>query len=576
MNAFTDPLAASELERARTTGLLAALERVQCTIEFDLAGKVQHANPLFLARMGYALEDIVGQHHRIFCPPEVAASAAYGAMWERLAAGEIVEGVFQRLTRTAEPVWLQASYNPIFDSAGRPVGVVKLATDVTQARQAQADFEGKIAAMNRVQAMIEFDLTGKVLHANPNFLKVFGYTEDEVVGQHHRMFCTPEVVRSADYARLWERLARGEFDAGRYRRVAKDGSDVWIQASYNPILDSSGKPYKVVKFATDISEETRQSAETKGKLDAIGLSQAVIEFGVDGRILTANPNFLRTMGYTLEEIRGKHHSMFCDPDFVKTQTYRDFWADLGEGKFQSARYRRIGKHDAGIWIQATYNPIFDVEGRVYKVVKFAVNVTEQVERETAVSQKVRDIGAVLHTISDSIQQVARNSERSADLATQTQREAGQGHQVLARSREAIAAIEQSSADIRDIVATIGEISSQTHLLAFNAAIEAARAGPHGIGFSVVADEVRKLAEKSALAAQEISKLVGSSVARVAEGGRLSEEVGAAFSRILAAVDSTSQSIGEIRNAMLAQETSTQDVVVLLDKLQGASSGRTGA
>lgn len=213
---------------------------------------------------------------------------------------------------------------------------------------------------------------------------------------------------------------------------------------------------------------------------------------------------------------------------------------------------------------------------MYKVVKFAVNVTEQVERETAVSQKVRDIGAVLHTISDSIQQVARNSERSADLATQTQREAGQGHQVLARSREAIAAIEQSSADIRDIVATIGEISSQTHLLAFNAAIEAARAGPHGIGFSVVADEVRKLAEKSALAAQEISKLVGSSVARVAEGGRLSEEVGAAFSRILAAVDSTSQSIGEIRNAMLAQETSTQDVVVLLDKLQGASSGRTGA
>ncbi|WCM87789.1 methyl-accepting chemotaxis protein [Acidovorax sp. NCPPB 3576] len=576
MNASTDPIAASELERARTTGLLAALERVQCTIEFDLAGKVQHANPLFLARMGYTLDEIVGQHHRIFCPPDVAASAAYSAMWERLAAGEIVEGVFLRLTRQADPVWLQASYNPIFDSAGRPVGVVKLATDVTQARNAQADFEGKIAAMNRVQAMIEFDLGGKVLHANPNFLKVFGYTEDEVVGQHHRMFCTPEVVRSADYARLWERLARGEVDAGRYRRVAKDGKDVWIQASYNPILDTSGKPYKVVKFATDITEETRQAAETKGKLDAIGLSQAVIEFGVDGTILTANPNFLRTMGYTLDEIRGKHHSMFCDPDFVKTQTYRDFWADLGEGKFQSARYRRIGKHDAGIWIQATYNPIFDVEGRVYKVVKFAVNVTEQVERETAVSQKVRDIGAVLHAISTSIQQVARSSERSADLATQTQREAGQGHQVLARSREAIAAIEQSSTDIRDIVATIGEISSQTHLLAFNAAIEAARAGPHGIGFSVVADEVRKLAEKSALAAQEISKLVGSSVARVAEGGRLSEEVGAAFSRILAAVDSTSQSIGEIRNAMLAQETSTQDVVVLLDKLQGASSGRTGA
>ena len=576
MNASLAPLAASEFERARTTGLLAALERVQCTIEFNLDGRVQHANPLFLDRMGYTLEEIVGQHHRIFCPPELAASAAYRTMWERLAAGEVVEDVFLRLTKQAEPVWLQASYNPIFDSAGRPVGVVKLATDVTHARNSQADFEGKIAAVNRVQALIEFDLNGKVLHANGNFLKVFGYTEDEIVGQHHSLFCAPEVVRSAEYARLWERLGRGEVDAGRYRRVAKDGADVWIQASYNPVLDSSGKPYKVVKFATDITEETRQAAETKGKLDAIGLSQAVVEFNVDGSILTANPNFLRTMGYTLDEIRGKHHSMFCDPAFVKTQVYRDFWADLGEGKFQSARYRRIGKHDAGIWIQATYNPILDPDGRVYKVVKFAVNVTEQVEREEAVAQKVKDIGAVLHEISASIEHVARSSERSAALATQTQREAGEGNQLLARSREAIAAIEQSSTDIRDIVATIGEISGQTHLLAFNAAIEAARAGPHGIGFSVVADEVRKLAEKSALAAQEISKLVGSSVSRVAEGGRLSEDVSAAFNRILSAVDSTTQSISEIRNAMLEQETSTQNVVALLDTLQDASSGRKSA
>ncbi|GKT24273.1 PAS domain-containing methyl-accepting chemotaxis protein [Acidovorax sp. SUPP3334] len=311
--------------------------------------------------------------------------------------------------------------------------------------------QGLLAALERVQCTIEFDLDGRIQHANPLFLGRMGYTLEEVVGQHHSLFCSPEVVRSAEYARLWERLGRGEVDAGRYRRVGKGGADVWIQASYNPVLDSSGKPYKVVKFATDITAETRQAAETKGKLDAIGLSQAVIEFSVDGSILTANPNFLRTMGYTLDEIRSRHHSMFCDPAFVKTQVYRDFWADLGEGKFQSGRYRRIGKHEAGIWIQATYNPIFDPDGRVYKVVKFAVNVTEQVEREEAVAQKVKDIGAVLHAISVSIEQVARSSERSAALATQTQREAGEGNQLLARSREAIAAIEQSSTDIRDIV-----------------------------------------------------------------------------------------------------------------------------
>jgi len=573
MNTRLDTLSTASLEAARTSALLAALEQVQAVIEFDLDGRVQRANRLFLDLMGYSAPEVQGQHHRMFCPTEVTASAAYHALWEDLRAGQVREEVFLRVTKAGQPVWLQASYNPVRDAEGRTVGVVKLATDITAQRIQQADFEGKIAAIHRVQAVIEFDLVGHVLDANTNFLNTFGYQRQEVLGRHHRMFCQPGFVSSTEYANFWERLGRGEFIAGRFRRLSKDGQEIWLQASYNPILDAAGKPYKIAKFAFDITHDMHSAAETKGKIDAIGLSQAVSEFDMAGNVLGANPNFLRTMGYTLGEIRDQHHSMFCEPGLVQSQTYRDFWADLGEGKFQSARYRRIGKHGAEVWIQATYNPILDVDGRPYKVVKYAIDITVQVQRERAVAQKVQDITTVLRAMSASIQQLARSAVRSTEQAELTQREAREGSGLVQRSREANLAIERSSSDIHEIADTISDISSQTHLLAFNAAIEAARAGEQGVGFSVVADEVRKLAEKSSLAAREIAKLIHQTVGRVAEGSRLSEEVDAAFSRILGAVENTTRSIGEIRTATEAQEHSTQDVARLLEGLQGSSQLR---
>jgi len=570
---YATDVTAQTVRNAEFEGRMAALDRAQAVIEFDLDGRILHANQNFLDTLGYTLDEVVGQQHAMFCEPVYARSHEYRAFWKHLGSGEFHAGEFKRIAKDGQPVWIQATYNPILDADGKPVKVVKFATDVTAAKERNADYEGKMQAIDRVQAVIEFDLHGKVLSANQNFLDTMGYALDEIRGQHHRMFCDPAFAHSPEYLAFWDRLGRGEFDAGEYKRVGKGGKEVWILASYNPIFDAEGKPVKVVKFATDVTRQKNLSAETRGKLDAIGRSQAVIEFDMRGNVLSANDNFLRTMGYAEDEVLKQHHSMFCEPELVKSAAYRHFWANLGQGQFQSGRFKRRGKHDADIWILATYNPILDVNGKPYKVVKFAMDVTEQVHREELVSAKVKAISGVLAELSQSISAIAEGAQQSAGMATQTQSEAHDGSKLLERSKDAMLAIQKSSGDVHDIIETISDIASQTHLLAFNAAIEAARAGEHGNGFSVVANEVRKLAEKSALAAREISKLINETVSRVDDGTRLAGAVEDAFERIVRSVGSTSTSIGKIHASTSEQASATRNVSDLLNELESIATER---
>ncbi|USX17333.1 PAS domain-containing methyl-accepting chemotaxis protein [Oxalobacteraceae bacterium OTU3CAMAD1] len=570
---FATDITEQTLRNADFEGKMIAVDRAQAEIEFDLTGRILHANDNFLKTMGYERDEVVGKHHSIFCESAFSRSHEYRSFWSHLAQGEFHAGEFKRIGKQGNAIWIQATYNPIFGADGKPFKVVKFATDITAEKMRNANFEGRNQAVDRVQAVIEFDLHGKVLSANDNFLAVMGYSLDEVRGQHHRMFCDPAFIHSPEYVAFWERLGRGEFNAGEYRRVTKSGKEVWILASYNPIFDADGKPVKVVKFATDITKQKMLSAETKGKLDALGRSQAVIEFDMRGNIISVNDNFLRTMGYVEEEVMGQHHSMFCDGELIKSAEYRNFWANLGQGEFQAGRFKRVGKHGAEIWILATYNPILDINGKAYKVVKFAMDVTEQVNREEMVTQKVKAISGVLGELTLSIAGIAQGSQQSAGLAGQTQSEAADGSKLLARSKDAIVAIQQSSGAVHEIIDTISDIAGQTHLLAFNAAIEAARAGEHGYGFSVVANEVRKLAEKSALATREIAKLINETVNRVGEGTRLSGDVEAAFERIVQSVAKTSASIDQIHASTSAQAAATQDASSLLTELESMATER---
>jgi methyl-accepting chemotaxis protein len=376
---------------ASDRGMIDAINKSQAVIEFAMDGKILHANENFLKAMGYSLDEIRGQHHSMFADSAYAQSAEYREFWEKLRRGEFDAGQYRRLGKGGREIWIQASYNPILDGKRKPVKVVKFATDITQQKVQSADYEGQLAAIGMSQAVIEFSLDGKILNANENFLKTLGYALDEVKGQHHSMFVDPDYRQSTEYRLFWEKLGRGEYDSNQYKRIAKGGREIWIQASYNPIRDLNGKPFKVVKYATDITQQKLQSADYEGQLAAISKAQAVIEFGLDGKILTANENFLKVLGYTLDEIKGHHHSMFVETGYRQSPDYRLFWEKLGRGEYDAGQYKRIGKGGTEIWIQASYNPIMDANGKPFKVVKYATDVTAAVKASEAMQQAVQQV-----------------------------------------------------------------------------------------------------------------------------------------------------------------------------------------
>ncbi len=491
--------------RSDAEAQLAALGRAFAVIEFQLDGTITTANQNFLDALGYQLSDIQGQNHSMFVPPEERSSAAYREFWAALNRGEFQAAEFRRIAKDGHDVWIEASYTPVLDQAGKPVKVVKFATDITKKKARSMADASKLAAIDRAQAVIEFMLDGTIVGANQNFLNALGYRLDEIQGKHHSMFIAPDERSSAAYREFWAALNRGEYQAGEFKRIGKGGKEVWILASYNPVLDGAGKPMGVVKFATDVTAQKLKNADLAGQIAAIGKSQAVIEFNMDGTIITANDNFLHALGYSLAEIQGKHHSMFVEPSERDSPAYREFWANLNRGQYQAAEYKRIGKGGKEVYIQASYNPILDLNGKPFKVVKYATDVTRQVlirmgnERVRAMMESV---AAGAEELNASVREISEAMTKSRETAL------GAVDRVTAADAQAQRLSEAAQA-MSGIVEMIHSITGQINLLALNATIESARAGEAGRGFAVVASEVKNLATQAKNATDKIAQEIDS-------------------------------------------------------------------
>jgi methyl-accepting chemotaxis protein len=607
-------------------GQVSAIGKSQAVIEFELDGTIRKANANFLAATGYRAEEIVGQHHGMFVDPAYRQSPEYRAFWAKLARGEYQAGEFRRFGKGGKEIWIQASYNPILDDQGKAFKVVKYATDITAAKQQTADYEGQLSAIGKAQAVIEFNLDGTIVKANENFCTALGYRLDEIQGKHHSMFADPAYAASAEYKQFWAKLNAGEYQAGEFRRFGKGGKEIWIQASYNPIFDTNGRPFKVVKYATDITAAKARNADYEGQLAAISKSQAVIEFTLDGTILTANANFCGAVGYRLDEIKGRHHSMFADPAYAASAEYKQFWAKLNAGEFQAGEFRRLGKGGKEIWIQASYNPILDANGRPFKVVKYATDVTAQVKmredlkalltkiadnstamssaseelasvstqmsanaEETSaqanvvstasseVSRNVQTVATAAEEMTASIKEIAKNAAEAAKVATGAVK-------VAEKTNGTIAKLGESSVEIGKVIKVITSIAQQTNLLALNATIEAARAGEAGKGFAVVANEVKELAKETAKATEDISQKIEAirndtkeSVDAIGQIGTIINQINDISNTIASAVEEQTATTNEMtRNITEAARGSSEIAQNITGVATAAKSTTAGA
>lgn len=505
--------------------LSGAVLRTSAVIWFSPEGEVLDANDNFCRVMGYERDEIIGNKHALFLDPSYAKSEAYHSFWSRLKKGESFSDTFLRIGKGNRRVWIEASYVPISDEHGKVIKILKFATDVTARLQESHESKRQLEALDQSQATIEFLLDGTIVSANDNFLHAVGYTLDELRGKHHSIFIDDAYKQSPEYRKFWADLARGEAQSGEFRRFGKGGREVWMQASYNPILDADGTPVKVIKFASDITEYKQRSLDLESQISALDRSQAVIEFDPDGTVRTANSNFLNALGYELGEIVGKHHRIFVAPEEVSSPDYNAFWEALRAGEYQQAEYRRIGKGGKEVWIQATYNPIMNPDGQVYKVVKFATDITPAKNAILAFQQVMsrlaqndlgvrltQDVPLEFATLKEEFNSsvvalgavISGISERADVMMAEVTQIASAATDLSQRTEKQAAALEETSTALEEMTASVSE-AAKAAAQADQTSISATERTDSGLETVQKAVEAMKAIETSS---NSISKITG--------------------------------------------------------------------